>query len=97
MRSSNRHSRSFPPSHYSELFITTATQLYKATGEAKYLEQAKRAAAWFLASGMIDPITGLVNDGLNGASGPVCTNNKDTGEKESEHVDCLSVVCDLNV
>jgi predicted alpha-1,6-mannanase (GH76 family) len=61
-----------------ELFLAVAVRLHQRTptegAEAGgYLDWAKRAWAWFDASGMIGA-DGLVNDGLDGA----CKNNKGT-------------------
>ncbi|MCC8036166.1 MAG: glycoside hydrolase family 76 protein [Rikenellaceae bacterium] len=45
------------------LFSLCAARLYKATGEQEYFQWLDRNISWFLTSGMINPKTGLVDDG----------------------------------
>jgi predicted alpha-1,6-mannanase (GH76 family) len=47
-----------------ELFLFASTSLYKATGNATFLQWAEKELSWFLRSGMINGEY-LVNDGLD--------------------------------
>ena len=68
------HSNTYKNAIPNELFLQVATMLHEVTpGDTVYLGWAKKEAAWFLQSGMINS-RGLVNDGLTGT----CRNNGGT-------------------
>jgi predicted alpha-1,6-mannanase (GH76 family) len=55
-----------------ELFLTLAIRLFRRTSDARYRAWALDEWNWFQRSGMQDPNTGLINDGLDSTT---CTNN----------------------
>jgi predicted alpha-1,6-mannanase (GH76 family) len=65
------HTKTYKNAITNSLLLSTSTKLYETTNNDTYLTIAKDAWLWFNASGMIDPIDGLVDDGLNDS--PVCT------------------------
>jgi len=56
-----------------ELFLSLAMRLFQRTNDPRYLAWALDEWNWFQRSGMLDPNTGLINDGLDLAT---CTNNQ---------------------
>jgi predicted alpha-1,6-mannanase (GH76 family) len=64
--------RNYKNAIVNELFLTLAIRLYQRTNNELYLAWVLDEWNWFQKSGMQDPNTGLVNDGLDKAT---CTNN----------------------
>mmetsp|Transcript_54553 Transcript_54553/g.70115 ORF Transcript_54553/g.70115 Transcript_54553/m.70115 type:complete len:254 (-) Transcript_54553:112-873(-) len=65
------HTKTYKNAITNSLLLSASTKLFETTKDAKYLNIAMTTWEWFNASGMIDPIDGLVDDGLNDS--PTCT------------------------
>lgn len=67
------HTKTYKNAITNELLLSASTRLFDTTRNQSYLNIALDTWAWFNQSGLIDPVDGLVDDGL--ADSPACSAN----------------------